>query len=267
MLECVQNLKSEGKYSLDQKLDLWDELELLVESLDNANDLENMKLWEPLVSFLSDPIEEMRLQSCWVLGTAIQNNIKSQAAFLKFDPIPKLLDLLQTGKSSELRSKAMYTLSGSLRHNRAAVERFTALEGWNTLNNALQDPSITLRRKSAFLINSLITNASSQNGETVKMAHAAQVVGIQNTLLFSLIKETAIPHGANGEVEDIDEDYSDKAIQILMTLVDKVGIIEAFSEQQRSKLKVLVKEIASDKRIPSDLAESEWVAFGKAVEA
>ena len=265
MFDCVRDLQSEGKYSLDQKLDIWDELELLVESLDNANDLENMKLWKPLIAFLSDPIDEMRLQSCWVLGTAIQNNPKSQSAFLAFDPLPKLLDLLRDEKNAELRSKAMYTVSGALRHHPEAVARFVALEGWNILNNALQDPSLAVRRKAAFLINSLFTNTTSES-EAQDLAKAAQAACVQETLLASLRRDSAIPSGENGDVEDIDDDYSDKATQAVVTIVDRIGIAN-FSELQRREIQTLLQELKKENRIPSDIAGSEWQAFVRAVEA
>lgn len=35
-------------------------------------DLKNMNLWRPITDFLDDPEEDMRLQACWVLGTAVQ---------------------------------------------------------------------------------------------------------------------------------------------------------------------------------------------------
>lgn len=42
-----------------------------------ATDLKNMNLWRPITDFLDDPEEDMRLQACWVLGTAVQVSIST----------------------------------------------------------------------------------------------------------------------------------------------------------------------------------------------
>lgn len=39
-----------------------------------------LKLWDPLLTLLSSPYPEIVAHTCWVIGTAIQNNIKAQAA-------------------------------------------------------------------------------------------------------------------------------------------------------------------------------------------
>lgn len=52
----------------------------MIESLDNANDMETLNLWKPLLGLLSAPEDEIRQQAAWVCGTAIQNNPKSQQA-------------------------------------------------------------------------------------------------------------------------------------------------------------------------------------------
>lgn len=50
----------------------------------------------------------------------------------------------------------MYALSGLLKHNAAAVKQMHEVEGWDVLRDALQDSDITVRRKVAFLLNSLL---------------------------------------------------------------------------------------------------------------
>lgn len=83
----------------------------------------------------------------------------------------------------------MYALSGLLKHNAAAVKKFTDLEGWNTLRNSLEgelgfdpvslsrvttsviDSDITLRRKTAFLVNTLLTPTSEEISSTPASVH------------------------------------------------------------------------------------------------
>lgn len=185
------------------------------------------------------------------------------------DPLPRLLELLQHDSSSDIRSKAVYTISGLLRHNPPAEERFIELGGWNALASGLRDPSIALRRKVAFLIQSLFVHSSSKS-EAIKHNKAAQEASIQTTLIESLSKQTAIPVGENGEIEEIDVDYSDKAINALVSILAKVdgdGEDKAFTKEQMDQLRILLKELKDDQRIPTDLSQEEWSNFVKAVES
>lgn len=84
----------QGDTTLEEKLNAWDELELLVESqvplfspesthgdssrtyhhsLDNANDLKPLGLWPGIIKNLNHSEPDMALQALWVCGTAIQN--------------------------------------------------------------------------------------------------------------------------------------------------------------------------------------------------
>jgi len=63
---------------LDNKLIAFDNLEQLLEGIDNANNLEPLKLWTPLVQQLEAKEEELRMYAAWCIGTAVQNNVKAQ---------------------------------------------------------------------------------------------------------------------------------------------------------------------------------------------
>lgn len=63
---------------LENKLIAWDNFEQLVENLDNANNMETLGLWMPLIGKLDDAEAEVRNMALWCLGTAVQNNIKCQ---------------------------------------------------------------------------------------------------------------------------------------------------------------------------------------------
>lgn len=85
----------------------------------------------------------------------------------------------------------MYALSGLLKHNATAVKKFTELQGWNTLRNSLEgesdldclatpyissypvtDSDIALRRKTAFLINTLLTPTSGETSSAPASVHS-----------------------------------------------------------------------------------------------
>lgn len=141
--------------TLPDRMTALDNFEMLIEQIDNANNMTSMKMWSPIISLLSAPEAEIQTAAAWIIGTAVQNNDKAQMAVLDFHPVAALLDLLHS-HVDEVRAKAMYALSGLLKHNPAAMHQFDQLDGWNMLNMALVDPNLGLRRKTAFLINALL---------------------------------------------------------------------------------------------------------------
>jgi hsp70-interacting protein len=117
-----------------------------------------MKLWEPIVSLLTHPESTPPIQhaTLWIIGTAVQNNDKAQMSILDYEPLGPLLELLKSSSDGEVRSKAMYALSGILKHNPKAVDLFGKADGWYILKGALLDSNVSLRRKAAFFVNSLL---------------------------------------------------------------------------------------------------------------
>ena len=77
MRESMAAIQS-ADISLDNKLVAFDNLEQLIESLDNANNLEPLGLWAPLVGLLGHEEGELRRMAAWCVGTAVQNNVKAQ---------------------------------------------------------------------------------------------------------------------------------------------------------------------------------------------
>ena len=49
----------------------WDELEMIVENLDCANDLEPLGLWPRIARYLSSPSDETLTAALWTCGTAV----------------------------------------------------------------------------------------------------------------------------------------------------------------------------------------------------
>jgi hypothetical protein len=111
MRELMDVITSEQ--SLDTKLNAFDELELLVESLDNANDLGPLQLWNPLLDVLHSPHEDLQVFALWTIGTAIQNNAKSQTDFYASLGLSKVLDFMRTPRSSKVNQKALYCISSN----------------------------------------------------------------------------------------------------------------------------------------------------------
>jgi len=52
----------------------------MIELIDNANNLVALKMWEPLLELLKDKEDGIVAHVCWIIGTAVQNNLTAQAA-------------------------------------------------------------------------------------------------------------------------------------------------------------------------------------------
>jgi hsp70-interacting protein len=63
---------------LENKMIAFDNLEQLVENIDNANNMEPLGLWAPLVKLLESEEKDLRMMAAWCAGTAVQNNVKAQ---------------------------------------------------------------------------------------------------------------------------------------------------------------------------------------------
>jgi len=108
--------------NLDNKLIAFDNFEQLIENLDNANNMENLGLWTPLVGFLGSEEVELRRYAAWCCGTAVQNNIKTQERLLVMNAIPTLIHLSISDPNEPVRRKAIYALSSEVRNYQPAFD-------------------------------------------------------------------------------------------------------------------------------------------------
>jgi hsp70-interacting protein len=127
-------------------------LELLVEQIDNATNLEVLKLWPPLLSLLSSPDSELRRYAAWVTGTAVQNNPKAQGHLLQYKGVKKLVEKLDDEYS--VRTKVLYALGSVLNHFPAGVNQFNEVGGWKKLRKSIDgvEQGVECQRRVAFFI-------------------------------------------------------------------------------------------------------------------
>jgi hypothetical protein len=112
--------------SLDDKLVAFDNFEQLIENLDNANNIANLSLWTPLLEQLKHEEREMRKMAAWCVGTAVQNNEKTQERLLAVGGVPMLVDLAtKEDEPINVRRKAVYALSSAVRNYQPAMDLFT----------------------------------------------------------------------------------------------------------------------------------------------
>lgn len=108
---------------LDQRIVAFDNFEQLIESLDNANNLPTLGLWSPLLAQLEGPHSELRRYAAWCVGTAVQNNERSQERLLALGGLPTLVRLATDAAEGEaVRRKAVYALSSACRNYQPAMD-------------------------------------------------------------------------------------------------------------------------------------------------
>jgi len=143
-----------------------DELEMYVESMDNANSFANMTGIPSMLSLLNDRSISIQTQAVWVLGTCLQSNTRFSEAFLNEHGLPPIVTRMQQTSDSGLASKIVYALSGLLRSSDAAIVDAMALNTFDTLVDLLSatNPSdLNLKRKLAFLFATLVFDKHSVN--------------------------------------------------------------------------------------------------------
>lgn len=116
----------EENIPLEEKLTAFDNFEQLVESLDNANNLEPLSLWSPLLSMLAHEEAELRKMAAWSVGTAVQNNVKTQERLLAMGNagLPVLVKMAVDEEEQEtVRRKAVYALSSAVRNYQPALDK------------------------------------------------------------------------------------------------------------------------------------------------
>jgi len=73
-----EDVESEDKYIA------FENLEMIVQNIDNAHNLENDNRWTRLITQLESEDPELRRLAAWCCGTAVQNNIRSQERVSRF---------------------------------------------------------------------------------------------------------------------------------------------------------------------------------------
>ncbi|KZM21337.1 hsp70 nucleotide exchange factor fes1 [Ascochyta rabiei] len=107
---------------MEDRLIAFDNFEQLIENLDNANNLESLGLWIPLIEQLENKEAELRRFAAWCIGTAVQNNIKTQEKLLVLGAIPILVRLATGDDETKVKKKAITALSSSVRNFQPALD-------------------------------------------------------------------------------------------------------------------------------------------------
>ncbi|GAA6058756.1 hypothetical protein JCM10212_001872 [Sporobolomyces blumeae] len=260
-------LKEDADVTDDDKYRAWDDLEMLVEDLDNANDLKSIGGWPIIVKHLTNADDEVVMRACWVCGTAVQNNPRSLETFLTHDPLPTLASLVASSSASNAtRAKAMYCLSSTLKHCEPAVARFSDLDGFLKLSQALQDPSQTIRTKTAFLLSQLV----SQSEDPTELVRSLRASSTLPTLLDSLSASTALPTGSTGSTGEIDPDFRDKGLRFFVNVMERTQG-RGLEREEKERVRAIVDELHKGGEWSAEedlgMAKEEWARFDEAIKA
>ncbi|KAF2710670.1 Fes1-domain-containing protein [Pleomassaria siparia CBS 279.74] len=115
-MKIINDSESDDKFSFEDKEIAFKNFEMLIEGLDNANNMESLGLWTPLVKQLDDPDPRIRALAAWCCNTAVQNNVRTQERLLIVGGIPPLVRLATQDSDTNVRKKAVGALSSVARN-------------------------------------------------------------------------------------------------------------------------------------------------------
>ncbi|CCD22935.1 Hsp70 nucleotide exchange factor FES1 NDAI_0A07810 [Naumovozyma dairenensis CBS 421] len=214
---------------VDTKLVAIDNFEMLIENLDNANNIENMKLWDPILKILDFEDLELRAAALSIIGTAVQNNVNSQNNFSKYDGSLNKVIALVNDKNQNLnvRIKALYALSNLVRNNKEIATEFEKLNGLDIISPILKDESAKtkLKMRAIALLTAFLTS-----------------VDINDDLISLLRKDGILETTINCLNTEIDLNLIDRVLNLLAQLI-AAGI--KFNEDELENLRTGFEKIES----------------------
>lgn len=118
--------------TLENKEIAFDNFEMLIESMDNANNIENIRLWPSVIGQLDKKnAHSLRVYAASCIGTAVQNNPKSQEDFVKYDGLEKLVEICcDDDTPKDLHLKSLFAISSLIRNFEAGYTKFDKADGW-----------------------------------------------------------------------------------------------------------------------------------------
>ncbi|CCC71787.1 hypothetical protein NCAS_0I01190 [Naumovozyma castellii] len=206
---------------LDIKLVAIDNFEMLIENLDNANNIENLKLWDPILKILEFEEDELVSQALSIIGTSVQNNTNSQDKFLKHENgLNKVIQLANDkSQSFEVRTKALYALSNLVRNHEHMATKFRELNGLDIIPPILNDPKAKtkLKMRAIALLTAFLTSTE-----------------ISESLISDMRKDGTIEATIDCLNSETDLNLIDRVLNLLAQLIS-AGI--KFNQVEMEKLK------------------------------
>ncbi|KAK8967132.1 hypothetical protein KSP40_PGU015744 [Platanthera guangdongensis] len=139
--------------SIEDRQRALNELLILVEDIDNANDLDKLGGLVAVIRELDNSEPEIRITSAWILGTASQNNAPVQNQVLSLGVLVRLMSMAKSS-SIEEAIKALFAISSLIRNNERGQELFYSESGHLILQDIMSNiaSDIKLQKKAAILV-------------------------------------------------------------------------------------------------------------------
>ncbi|PLB49490.1 Fes1-domain-containing protein [Aspergillus steynii IBT 23096] len=122
LMKAAMEALHSDEVDLENKMIAFDNFEQLLEGIDNANNMEPLGLWTPLVELLRHDEADMRRMAAWCVGTAVQNNEKAQDKLLVLNAMPTLISIATSDSNPATRKKAVYAISSAVRNYQPAMD-------------------------------------------------------------------------------------------------------------------------------------------------
>ena len=126
LMKAAMSAIQDPSVPLSSKLTAFDNFEQLIENLDNANNMEPLGLWTPLVAQLQNDEAELRAMAAWCIKTAVQNNLRAQDRLLALGAVPSLVQLALEDSTQAVRKKAVGALSSEVRNYQLGLDTLMA---------------------------------------------------------------------------------------------------------------------------------------------
>ncbi|EER34120.1 conserved hypothetical protein [Candida tropicalis MYA-3404] len=230
MRESIKVVQTPDVSQEDKEIAL-ENFEMLIENLDNANNIGNLKLWEPLNQILADKStnNELKVLICGIIGTAVQNNPKSQEDFHKSNGLTELIKLAQDGSNRSVQLKSLYAISSAIRDFNPGYLDFEKSDGWKLIHFDTTDNKLQLRILS--LVSSILSNGLDEKLEQEfrkeKLTHFLALVLNKDSDTSLVDKSLNIISQLNKLKYEytLEEKYEiNRGIQVVEGLSDKLNI-------------------------------------------
>ncbi|CAH2064346.1 unnamed protein product [Thlaspi arvense] len=234
--------------SLEDRHRALQELLILVEPIDNANDLSKSGGLKVVAGELTHSDPDVRKLAAWVLGKASQNNPFVQEQVLQLGALTTLIKMVNSS-SEEEAVKALFAVSALIRNNIAAQDMFYAAQGYIMLQDVMSNGSldIKLRRKAVFLVGDL-AEFQLQNTEKAELPIFSDRLFLQSVVDLIVVLDLDLQEKALEAIKNL---LQLKSIEPLI-LRDFCGL-----EGALERMKLQLKESMADENMRDYAADVE----------
>ncbi|CAF3663354.1 unnamed protein product, partial [Rotaria sordida] len=156
---CINKIK-DSQINDEQKKEFLDELCHWAEELDLAKDFFTVGGLDILSPLLDHNNDNIRIQTCSLLATLVQNNEHCQRIIVQSGLQQKLLQILSESNSPDLKTKAVTAISALIRGYTLGQLQLQKYQGPKILIQAVSSPIPRLQNKLCFLINTICSTSA-----------------------------------------------------------------------------------------------------------